>query len=295
MSDRFEALRAFVRVARTGSFSSTAKEFGVSQPVVSRAISRLERDLKCPLFVRTTRTVVLTEAGAEYLTRIEPILAALDEAAQALRGIQATRGTLRIALPVGIAIREIVPNLAAFLDRHPLLRVELQLKDEWRDLLKDGVDVAIRLGELKDSAATSRVVGVNQRIVVASPAYLAEAGTPESPEDLKGHRIVIGPPGTNADAWTFHRDGKTISVQLQSQLKANVNEAATAAAVAGMGVLSSGLWGCREELNNGKLVRLLPGWTMESIQAHAVFPAGRATKLAARLFVDYVSDILKRQ
>jgi DNA-binding transcriptional LysR family regulator len=168
------------------------------------------------------------------------------------------------------------------------------LQDEWQDLLKDGIDVAIRLGRLKDSAATARVVGVNQRVVAAAPAYLRRAGTPQVPEDLVRHRVVVGPPGASGEAWTFRRDGKTKSITVQAHVKLSVNEAATAAAVAGLGILSSGLWGCRAELATGALVRVLPEWSMESVQAHAVFPAGRAAKLAARRFVSYVSEVLGR-
>lgn len=264
------------------------------QPTVSRAIAELERELHCALLTRTTRRVVLTEAGEDYLSRIEPILVALDEAGQALRGSQEIRGKLRVAMPVAIGIREIIPRLPEFVDRYPFLQIELILKDEWQDLLKDGIDVAIRFGKLKDSGATARVVGVNHRIVAASPAYLRRAGTPQVPEDLERHRVVVGPPGTNSNAWTFERDGKKKSVVVQTHLKLSVNEAATSAAVAGLGILSSGLWGCRAELASGALVRVLPEWTMESAQAHAVYPAGRAAKLAARLFVNYASEILGR-
>jgi DNA-binding transcriptional LysR family regulator len=294
MINSLTALRAFARVARTGSFSRAAKELGVPQPSVSRAVAELERELSSVLLTRTTRQVILTEAGEEYLARIEPILVALDEAGQALRGSKEVRGKLRVAVPVGIGMREIIPRLPEFVERHPSLQLELLLKDEWQDLLKDGIDVAIRLGKLKDSAATARVVGVNHRVVAASPAYLRRAGTPQVPEDLVRHRVVVGPPGASGNAWTFERDGKKKSITVQTHLKLSVNEAATTAAVAGLGILSSGLWGCREELASGALVRVLPEWSMEAVEAHAVFPAGRAAKLAARLFVSYVSDVLGR-
>jgi molybdate transport repressor ModE-like protein len=294
MSETLHALKIFTRVARTGSFSRAARELGLPQPSVSRTIAELERVLETKLLVRTTRAVVLTEAGTDYLQRIEPILAALEEANQALRSPSGLQGTLRVGVPVSIAIREIIPQLPQFSERHPALRLELQLKDEFQDLLRDGVDVAVRLGALKDSTATSRVVGVNQRVVAASPAYLERAGTPATPAELARHRILIAPPGETSDAWTFERDGKTVSIRVESHLKTNINEAATAAAVAGLGIVSTGLWGCRAELARGSLVRILTDWNMGSTQAHALFPAGRATKPSARLFVEFLIEVFKR-
>lgn len=293
MSDRLEALKLFARVARTGSFSRAGRELGLPQPSVSRVIAELERELGAALLTRTTRAVVLTDAGTEYLARIEPILLALEDANQSLRGTPELRGVVRVGLPASIAIREIIPRLPRFMDKHPALRVELQLKDEKQDLLRDGIDVAIRVGELPSSTATSRVVGVIQRVVVASPAYLRRAGTPAVPADLVKHSILAGPPAAIPDAWSFERAGKSVTVQPEARLKSNVNEGATAAAVAGLGIVLTGDWGCRAELASGALVRVLPDWKLAPIRAHALFPAGRATKAAARCLVDYLVAELK--
>jgi DNA-binding transcriptional LysR family regulator len=136
----------------------------MAQPWVSRAIAELQRELKTVLLTRTTRQVVLTEAGEDYLNRIEPVLLALDEAGQALRGSQEVRERLRVPMPFSIAIREIIPKLPLFVHRYPSLHVEFMLNDEWQDLWKDAVDVAFRLGKLKDSVATARVVRVDHRV-----------------------------------------------------------------------------------------------------------------------------------
>jgi DNA-binding transcriptional LysR family regulator len=293
MPDRLEALKLFARVARTGSFSRAGRELGLPQPSVSRVIAELERELGVALLTRSTRAVVLTDAGTEYLARIEPLLLALEEANQSLRGTPELRGVVRVGLPASIAIREIIPRLPRFMDRHPALRVELQLKDEKQDLLRDGVDVAFRVGELSDSTATSRVVAVIQRVVVASPAYLQRAGTPAAPADLAKHSILMGPPAAIPGAWSFERAGKTVSVELEARLKSNVNEGAIAAAIAGLGIVLAGDWGCRTELASGALVRVLPDWKLAPHRVHALFPAGRATKLAARRLVDYLVEALK--
>jgi DNA-binding transcriptional LysR family regulator len=140
----------------------------------------------------------------------------------------------------------------------------------------------------------ARRTGIVRRVLVASPACLKRAGTPQTPEDLATHAVIVGPPGAGLGGWTFERDGKTVTVGPEPQLSTNVNEAATAAAVAGLGILSTGSWACRAELEAGTLVRVLKEWTMRSIEAHALFSAGRAAKAAARGFVDYLATELAR-
>jgi DNA-binding transcriptional LysR family regulator len=293
MSDRLFALRLFVRIARTGSFSRAARELGLSQPSASRIAAELEQDVGIALLTRTTRGVKLTEAGTEYLARIEPILAALDEADHAARGTGELRGTLRVALSIGFGIREVIPRLAAFMQRHPALRVDLLMSDQRDDLVAESVDVALRWGELTDSSATARRLGVSPRVLAASPAYLARAGSPDTPESLANHEVIISPLGVGLGWWTFERDGRTTSVRVQGRLTTSVNQAAIAAAVAGLGILAIGLWNCRAELASGALVQVLPDWQLKPIELHAVFAAGRAVKPAARAFADYLASALK--
>jgi DNA-binding transcriptional LysR family regulator len=144
---------------------------------------------------RTTRAIVLTEGDSEYLTRIEPLLDALEEANQAARGTGELRGVLRLALPISIGGREIVPRLPRFLPRHPSLRMDLLLDDGRQHLVREGMDVALRFGELTDSSDTARFIGMNQRLLAAPPAYLRRAGKPSSPAELANHALIIGPPG----------------------------------------------------------------------------------------------------
>ena len=293
MSDRLFALRLFVRIAHTGSFSRAARELGLSQPSASRIAAELEQDVGVPLLTRTTRRLTLTEAGAEYLARIEPLLAALDEADHAARGTGELRGTLRVALSIGFGMRAVIPRLPAFMQRHPALRIDLLMSDQRDDLVTEGVDVALRWGELTDSSATARRLGASPRLLAASPAYLARAGSPDTPESLANHEVIISPLGVGLGWWTFERDGRTTSVRVQGRLTASVNHAAVAAAVAGLGILSIGLWNCRAELASGALVQVLPDWQLKPIELHAVFAAGRAAKPSARAFADYLASALK--
>lgn len=293
MSDRLNALRLFVRVARSGSFSAAARELYLSQPSVSRIISNLEAEVGAALLTRTTRAVTLTEAGLDYLARIEPILTALEEADHAVRGTGELRGMLRIGVAASFAVREVIPRLPQFMAMHPGLRVELAMTDQRQNLIVEGVDVALRFGTLTDSTAVAKKIGVSTRLLVASPDYLARSGVPKSPADLTAHSIIVGPVASGLVGWTFVRDGRATSVRVEGRLVVNVNEASTAAAVEGLGIASTGTWGCKKELANGQLIHVLPEWTMGPVEVNAVFAAGRAAKPSARAFVDYLAEGLK--
>jgi DNA-binding transcriptional LysR family regulator len=288
MNDRFYSLQLFARVARTGSFSVAGRELGLSQPTASRIVAALEKQVGAALFTRTTRAVTLTEAGADYLARVEAILAALDEADHAARGTGELRGLLRIALSTSFAVRTVIPRMSRFTDKHPNLRVEFVLNDEKQDLVGDAVDVALRIGTLSDSSAVARKLGVVHRVLAASPAYLAKAGTPRLPSDLAGHSIIVGPAGRGMEGWVFKRAGKTTSVRMDGRFILNGAEGATMAAVTGLGIVSAGAMGMLKELESGLLVRVLPEWEMAAADIHAILPAGRAAKPSARAFVDFI-------
>lgn len=287
MSDRLFSLRVFVRIARSGSFSKAGRELGLSQPSVSRIAAELEKEVGAALFTRTTRAVTLTEAGADYLTRIEPILAALEEADHAVRGTGELRGKLRVALTSSLAVREVVPILPGFMAQHQALKLELLLNDQLQDLVQDGADVALRFGTLPDSTATARHLAMSPRMLLAAPAYLARHGTPQAPADLSTHDVILGPTGVRT--WEFRRSGRSVSVRVDCRLQASTNEVAMASALAGLGIVQTSYWGCRAELASGTLTRVLQDWDSGSVELHAVFPAGKAAKPSARAFADYLA------
>ncbi len=239
------------------------------------------------LFTRTTRAVTLTEAGADFLARIEPILDALDEAEYAVRGTGELRGVLRVGISSTFAIREIAPRLPSFMEKHPALRVELLADDLRQNFVNEGVDVGLRFGSLPDSTAVARRIATWPRVIVASPAYLKRSGVPQTAADLAAHSIIVGP-SRLGPAWTFHKDGKTSSMRMEGRLTTTVNEVATAAAVAGLGLALMAKVGCRSEIENGSLVRVLPDWDMGTVELHAVFPDGRGVKPSARAFADFL-------
>jgi DNA-binding transcriptional LysR family regulator len=287
LSDQFQALRLFVQIARTGSFSKGAREMRFSQPTASRIIALLEEQLGTTLFARSSRALMLTDAGTDYLARVEPILRSLEEADDAVRRSDTLRGTLRIAVASIIASRVIVPLLQSFVARHPDLRVELSIDDRRQDLIQEGIDVAIRFGKLPDSSAIARLIGRWPLVAAAAPVYLEARGVPYDPPDLANHMFVIAGPVAGKEL-SFRRGDLDIKVQPRGQIAINSAEVAVSAVRAGLGVAVASLPAFSEDLDAGLLVQLLPDWSLGDIEAHALFPSGRGAKAAARAFVEHL-------
>jgi len=291
MSDRLFALRLFTRVARKRSFSAAGRELNIPQSTASRTIATLEREIGAALFVRSTRVVTLTETGVDFLARIESVLAELDEAEHAARATGELRGILRIGLGTNFAVREVIPRLSAFMNRHPSLRIDLMIGDEREDLVAQGVDVALRFGPLSDSTATVRKILTWPRILAASQAYLNKAGAPLTPADLAEHAIILGPASLSGH-WSFRKGDTATSLQVEGKLTVRASLGAVAAAVEGLGIVMAPLGACRRELETGELVRLLPEWSAGTVELNAVYASGRAAKPSARAFVDYLRAAL---
>jgi DNA-binding transcriptional LysR family regulator len=288
MNDRFLSMQLFARVARTGSFSLAGRELGLSQPSASRIVAMLEKRVGVPLLRRSTRGVKLTDAGAEYLLRAEAILAALDEADHAVRGSGELRGSLRVACSLTFANRSILPLLAKFASAHPRLRVEFLLGDHRQDILAEGVDIAFRMGAPIHLDAVAHKIGINRRLLAAAPSYLEKAGIPRDPDDLSGHALIVGPAGRSADGWTFRKAERTQVAHIEGRYVLDSTEATTAAAVNGLGIVSTGDLACGDELHQGSLVRVLPDWEMGTVDVQVVFPDGRMAKPAARTFAKFI-------
>ena len=283
------AFKLFTRVARLGSFSAAAREQGLVQSQVSRMVAELESSLGTRLLSRTTRAVAPTEAGLAFLARMEPILVAIEDAENSVRESNDIRGVLRLGMPSTMAIRIVLPRLSRFADSHPRLHVDVLLADDWQDMVREAVDVGIRVGRLPDTAGTSLVIGKMQRVIVASPVYLARHGTPKTPMELAGHRIVGGPAAARSSSWRFERDGEVVTTDVQPIISTNDTAGALAAAAGGLGITSTTSWASEKELAEGTLVRLLTDWKTTELSVHAYFPMGRATRAAARAFVDFLA------
>jgi DNA-binding transcriptional LysR family regulator len=292
MNNHLAALRLFVRVARTGSFSRAAREIDIAQPTASRIIAQLEEEVGAALFTRTTRALSLTEVGAEYLERVEHILSELDEAGHAARRTGELRGTLRVGLSSSLAIRAVIPFLPLFTAAHPALQIELLIDDKRQDLVFDGVDIALRFGAIPDSTAVARLLSTWPRVIVAAPSYLARRGTPSTPDELATHVAVKLHTGM-AQEWTLRRGADEAVVRVEGTVRVTANEGAIAAAVVGLGIVATGRVACQKEMLDGSLVRVLPDWQLDDIPLHAVFASGRAAKPAARAFAEFLAQQLR--
>jgi DNA-binding transcriptional LysR family regulator len=289
MSDRFQQLNVFVRVAEGGSFSRTARELGLAQSSISRIVFDLEERLGVKLLLRTTRQVVPTDAGITFLHRARRLLEEMEVAEDAARGIDSLRGTLRIAMPGKFGVGEIIPRLPAFLAEHPALRIRLLPSDEPQDLIEGGVDVAIRFGRLPDSNFGSRKLATVRRLLVAAPVYLAARGTPNSPADLIGHDCLFGPGMSARGGWRFAGADEHLQGSLDGRLQVASLEGLMASAVAGLGIAIGSTLLCRTDLASGALVTLLQAYPLDPIDLHAVYPAGRQPSRKVRAFVDYIA------
>ena len=292
MSDRLQEFAVFARVAESGSFSRAARELNLSQPSVSRIVSDLEERLGVKLLLRTTRSITLTDAGTLFLDRARTILAEVEEAEDAARGADSLRGTVRLALPVIYGMREIIPRLPKFLKAHPLLRVEMTVSDERQNLVAEGADLAIRLGTLVDSGFGARKLATLERMLVAAPDYLEARGTPKRPADLAGHDCIFGPGGFGRTNWSFRKRNTVISVDVEGRIVTNSGPGVYASVLAGLGIAMTSSAMCRNEIREGKLVRLLPGYGLDPVDVHAVFPGGPKPSTKVRALADFLVDEL---
>ncbi|MBB1250942.1 LysR family transcriptional regulator [Rhizobium sp. G21] len=289
--DRLQAMAAFVRVMETGSFSQAARQIGVGQPAISKTIAQLEDRLQVRLLVRSTHGLSPTDAGVRFYERAKTAIQEADEAELEARGAGAgLSGRLRVSAATTFARLMVVPSLPDFLAVHPELEVDVVLDDRVIDLVSEGIDIALRMGELADSAAVARKIAIGRRSVVATPAYLEQHGVPHVPADIATHQAVVYTQlGNN---WTFRRDGTEASVAVSGRVRFTAAEGIRAAVKAGMGLAVTSDWMFWPELQNGEVIRVLEDWTLPDIDLWAVFPTGRLASAKARAFADFVKTII---
>ena len=292
--DQFSAMQALLRVVDTGSFSVAARQLGVGQPAVSRAVARLEVRLGVKLLMRTTRGLSVTEAGRRYCALARQALEAVGDADAAARDAGATlSGRLRVAMAVSFGRLQIVPRLAGFLTAHPALSVDVVMDDRPIDLIEEGIDVALRLGPQPDSRLSGRIIATRRRLIVAAPSYLAREGVPDRPSALARHEVVSLLQAGIATAWTFARGEETETVTLGGRLRMTANEGVREAVLAGMGLAIGSEWGFERELAEGSVEVVLADWSLSPSDLWAITPAGRQTNAKARAFIAHVERQLK--
>jgi DNA-binding transcriptional LysR family regulator len=291
--DRLAAMQTFVKVIETGSFSAAARQLRVGQPAVSKTVAQLEHRLGAPLLLRSSRSFSATEAGLLFYEHAKLALAEAEEAELAARGAGAgLTGRLRVSAALTFTRLKIVPKLGRFLAQHPKLEIELVLDDRNVDLVGEGIDVALRMGDLADSALSARKIAESRRRVVGTPAYFARAGVPRRPAELAAHEAVIYTPRGGGADWTFVRDGAEASVTLKGRIRTTAAEAVREAVLAdlGLAVASDAMLGA--ELARGVVTEVLADWKLPSIDIWAVFPTGRRASAKARAFAAFAEEEL---
>jgi DNA-binding transcriptional LysR family regulator len=292
--DRLAAMEAFVLVVDTGSFSAAARRLNVGQPAVSKLIAQLEERLGVKLLVRTTRGLTATEAGLNYYERARRSIAEADEAELVARGAGTSlTGKLRIAAAVTFARIHLMPRLPEFLQQHPDLEIEVVLDDRNVDLVQEGIDVALRMGELVDSSLTARRIASAPHVVLGTPTYFARAGEPAAPGDLTAHEAIIYDQAGGGADWTFRRDASELSVTLKGRLRVSAAEGLRAAVLANGGIAIVSEWMFAPEIAEGAVKVVLQDWQLPRIDLWAVFPAGRTATTKARTFTLFVQEVMR--
>jgi len=294
--DRFRELSTFVAVAEQGAFNAAARQLNSSPPAVTRLVNGLEARLGVRLFTRTTRQVALTEAGARLMADAARILAELEAAEASAAGAHAApRGVLRITAPVLFGQRFIAPVLRDYLDAYPAVTAEALFVDRIGDLIGEGLDVALRIGELPDSSLTAIRVGAVRRVTVAAPAYLARHGAPQAPGDLARHRVIFPSSTGGALAWEYAAGGKPLTVRLEPALSVNTMQAAIDAAVAGFGVTRVLSYQVGDAIACGELAEVLEDSESREMPIHLVHSAGRRAAAKIRAFIDLAARRLRAE
>lgn len=288
--DRLDAMTAFVMTVENGGLSAAARKLGRSPASITRAVAFLEDSLGVRLLRRTTRSVKITEAGDRYLVVCRQVLADLGEAERVARGALATpHGTLAVTAPVAFGGHFVRRVVDAYLERHADVRVRLSLLDRVVSLVDEGIDLAIRIAHMPDSALIATKLGEVRRLVCASPKYLSRHGRPRSPRDLGSHGCISFSALTPTDNWTFgagRGGGRSIHVKVRPRLIVNSAEAAIGSAIDGCGITCVLSYQVALALREGRLVRLLEPHESAPVPVHLVYPAGSITAAKVRAFVD---------
>lgn len=289
MGGQLAELEAFNAVFEHGGFTAAARALELSTGAVTRRVQALEARLGTRLFSRSTRKVVATDAGRQYHAAIAPALAQITGAGERVRDLlEMPRGTLRVSVPMNFGRLYVMPGLPDFLRQWPGIELDAHFDDRLVDVIGDGFDVAVRIGRLDDSRLVARQLAQTRRVLVAAPGYLAQRGVPLHPVDLVDHACLPYTLFRDASAWEFHRDSQTLRVPVRGALKANYGVPLVDAALAGLGILQTATFAVARELAEGRLVEVLPEWSLLPIGVYALFPDRDYRPRKVEVFIDFL-------
>jgi DNA-binding transcriptional LysR family regulator len=287
--DRLQLMETFVRVVETGNFSAVARERLTTQSSISKQVQALEAHLGAKLLVRSTRSHSLTEAGKLYYERCRQVLDTLEEARIEVHSAEhEIGGVLRVAAPLAFGRLHIVPRLPGFCERYPNLKIDLQLEDGFTDLVTAGIDVAFRVGELKDSRLIARRIGTAHRATLASPAYLAAHGEPQHPDELVQHQCLIYTGLAKINEWVYLDEAKaTHVVRVSGHFQSNSSDAIRQAVCEGLGISYSTQWIYGDDIRAGRVKPILTRFLLPPLPLNVVFQPARRPSLKINRFVEY--------
>jgi DNA-binding transcriptional LysR family regulator len=296
--DQLNAMRAFVRVVETGSFTRAADRLDIPKPTITKQIQQLEAHLRAKLLNRTTRRVTVTMDGAAYYERVQRILAEVDELDGSMTlSQQVPSGRLRVDVSMPLALQVIIPSLPQFHARYPEIQIDLGLNDRPVDLAAENVDCVVRAGDIADQSLVARRVGEMYLITCATPGYLARHGTPRHPRDLENGHLMVGyRMGAASRPLPFtYSDGKqTLEVSARHVVSLNEGSGYVAAALAGLGVIQVPTFMVQDHMAAGRLVPFLTDWCSKPKPLHIVYPPNRHLSNKVRVFVDWVADLFAK-
>jgi DNA-binding transcriptional LysR family regulator len=290
--------RAFLKVVDSGSFSAAAVDLGVSVATVARQVNSLESRLGVNLLHRTTRTLSLTEAGKLYCLRIRDVLRNYDAVKREVASYQKdVKGLLRVHLRHSVGNQVIIPALPSFLNKHQNIKLDVTLTDDRMDLVSQGVDVAVWLGNLEDSSLIARRLSPGRRMVCCSPDYVQKHGLPQHPSDLAQHNCIVYRAKSYDSSWRFTRDGQTLSVGVSGNLESESSAVLMTSALNGLGFVMLQEAMVRSAIAKGELVNVFPDYQVSSTDAdialYAVYPGSKQTSPKNRAFIDFLVRLFK--
>jgi DNA-binding transcriptional LysR family regulator len=294
--DRLDDLEAFLAVVEKGSQTAAARHLSRSLQSINRSLATLERGMGVELVRRTTRKSRPTEAGYAFYRRVRPAFTAIAEArAEAADRQRELSGVLRIGAPVLFAPAHVVPVASDVMRRYPQIEIELKLSDREVDLVEAGLDLAVRIREMRDSTLKSRRLGTLRAVVFGAPAYFAQYGRPHRPDDLARHHCVVRVTDGEAEAWPFRIGGRRRKVRVGGRFRADSTASAIAAVASGIGIGFGPLWLVRDLVDRGEVEVILQNFEEARIPIHAVWPSTRATAAKTRLFIDLLAARLRQE
>ncbi|QXI26139.1 LysR family transcriptional regulator [Pseudomonas vanderleydeniana] len=289
--DLFDSMRTFARVVERGSFSAVARELNVGQPAVSKQVRALEQYLGGPLFARSTRQLSLTDQGQRFYQHCQEILGSLETATRSFAsGQEQIAGPLRITAPVSYGRSCIAPLIRVFLQRYPEVRIDLRLSDHNEDLLKENIDLAIRIGKVKNEGLVAVPLGTTTRRVYAAPEYLKQHGVPHEPQELAGHNCIGFTLLEHFDTWHFTRDAQALAIPIKGNVTSNNSEAIREMVISGLGIALSPEWLFAADVEQGRVVTVLDSYQTIALPVNAVLSSERRRSARTMAFVNFLRE-----